>query len=55
MKELNINQVQDQVKKLRNELEIQLSLLNNYVNDFPMARQLSWSHFLVLISLKFCL
>ena len=38
MNELNINQIQDQVQKLRNELEIQLSLLNNYVNDFELIK-----------------
>lgn len=36
--ELNLDQIQEKVQKLRNELESQLSLLNNYVNDFELTK-----------------
>ncbi len=35
-KELNLEQIQEKVQKLRSELESQLYLLNNYVNDFEL-------------------
>mgnify|MGYP000932247771 CR=1 FL=1 len=34
--ELNLEQIQEKVQKLRSELESQLNLLNNYVNDFEL-------------------
>ncbi|MBS1635932.1 MAG: hypothetical protein JST26_08395 [Bacteroidetes bacterium] len=34
--EVNLDQIQEKVQKLRSELESQLNLLNNYVNDFEL-------------------
>lgn len=34
--EINLDQIQDKAKKLRSELEDQLSLLNNSINDFEL-------------------